>query len=482
MAVHENFIAGEWTPGADVTPNINPSDTRDVIGEYAQADEAQVDAAVRAADEALPAWSATTGQTRHDILDRAAAEILARREELADLLAREEGKTLAEALGEVDRTARVIQYHAAQALMPVGDIVESVRPGIRVDVVREPVGVVGVVTPWNFPLAIPAWKIAPALAYGNTVVFKPADLVPACAWELVDILRRAGLPAGVLNLTMGRGSVVGDALTGHPRVSAVTFTGSVATGARVLASAQRNQARVQLEMGGKNPLIICDDAELDVAVSVAVDGSFGSTGQRCTAAERFIVDERIHDAFVERLVARMSTLVVGDARAQGTEMGPVVNEWQLMQNLRALDVAKEQGGDVIGGERLERPSPGFYMRPAVVLGTKPEDTVNVEEVFGPVASIVKVGSYDEAVAVANGTEFGLSSGIVTTSLARASDFQRRSKAGMVMVNVPTAGVDYHVPFGGRGKSSYGTREQGVNAREFYTTVKTTYTAAGQPKP
>jgi aldehyde dehydrogenase (NAD+) len=480
MAVRENFIGGSWTTGSEAAPNVNPSDTNDVIGEFARADRGQVEAAVQAAAEALPAWSQTTGQARHDILDRAAAEIVARRAELAGLLAREEGKTLAEALGEVDRAARVIQYHSAQALMPVGDIVESVRPGVRVDVTREPVGVVAVVTPWNFPIAIPAWKIAPALAYGNTVVFKPADLVPGCAWELVDILQRAGLPAGVLNLTMGRGSVVGDTLTGHPLVSAVTFTGSVDVGADVLASAQRNQARVQMEMGGKNPVVVCDDADLDVAVSVAADGSFGSTGQRCTAAERFIVDERIHDQFVEQLITRASTLVVGDARAQGTEMGPVVDERQLAQNLRYLDVAAREGGEVVGGERLELASPGFYMRPAVIVGTKPGDTINSEEVFGPVVSVVKVSGYDEAVAVANATEFGLSSGIVTTSLAKAADFQRRSKSGMVMVNLPTAGVDYHVPFGGLGKSSYGTREQGIQAREFYTTVKTTYIAAGRP--
>lgn len=480
MTVHENLIDGQWCSGASESRNINPSNTSDVVGIYAQADANQVNAAVEAAATALPSWAATTGQFRRDILDRAATEITARRRELADLLAREEGKTLSESLGEVDRTARVLQYHAAQAVMPIGDLVDSVRPGIHVNVVREPVGVVGVITPWNFPMAIPAWKIAPALAYGNTVVFKPADLVPACAWELVDILRRAGLPEGVLNLTMGRGRVVGDALTGNPLVSAVSFTGSVATGAQVMASAQRHQARVQLEMGGKNPLVICDDADLDIAVTVAVEGSFGSTGQRCTAAERFIVDEGIHDAFVERLVERMALLKVGDARAEGTDMGPVVDERQLEQNLQALETAKTEGGEVVGGERLELSNPGFYMRPAVVLGTAPSDSINVHEVFGPVASIVKVQSYEEGVAVANGTEFGLSAGIVTTSLAKANDFQRKSRAGMVMVNVPTAGVDYHVPFGGRGKSSYGPREQGLNAREFYTTVKTCYVAPGTP--
>lgn len=480
MTKHENFIDGRWTVDSPSSPNINPSNTSDVIGDYAQASTEQVAQAAQSAADAFPAWSSTTGQDRHDILDRAASEILDRRTELADLLAREEGKTRTEALGEVDRTARVIQYHSAQALMAVGDIIESVRPGVSIDVVREPVGVVAVVTPWNFPMAIPAWKIAPALAYGNTVVFKPADLVPGSAWELVDILQRAGLPPGVLNLTMGRGSVIGDALVGSHHISAVSFTGSVDTGAHIMSVAQRNQARVQLEMGGKNPLIVCDDADLDVAVSVAIEGSFGSTGQRCTAAERFIVDGRIHDAFVERLSARMTSLVVGDARAEGTEMGPVVDGRQLAQNLQALQEAAGEGGEVLGGEQLKLKDPGFYMRPALVVGTKPGDTINTREVFGPVASIVRVDSYDEAVSVANGTDFGLASGIITTSLAKSADFQRRSKAGMVMVNVPTAGVDYHVPFGGRGKSSYGTREQGTNAREFYTTVKTTYVAAGTP--
>ncbi|MCR2811332.1 MULTISPECIES: aldehyde dehydrogenase family protein [unclassified Microbacterium] len=478
MTIRSNHIAGRWVEGPDAVPNINPSDTDDVVGHYARADAAQVSDAIGAAAEAFAGWSVTTGQARADILETAASEVRARQEELADLLAREEGKTIGEARGEVDRTVRVIRYHAAQALMPVGEVVHSIRPGVKIDVVREPVGVVGVITPWNFPLAIPAWKIIPALAYGNTVVFKPADLVPASAWELVDILVGAGLPAGVLNLTMGQGSVVGDAITRDPRVAAVSFTGSVPTGARVLEATQSHQARVQLEMGGKNPLIISDDADLEIAVSVAVEGSFGSTGQRCTAAERFIVDERIHDAFVEALTVRMSALVVGDARDPRTQMGPVVDGRQLEQNQLALRRAAADSGQVIGGELVGASRPGFYMRPAAVIGTHQADWINTEEVFGPVVSIVKSRDHDEAVALANDTEFGLSSGIVTTSLAKAADFQRRSKAGMVMVNVPTAGVDYHVPFGGRARSSYGPREQGTYAREFYTTVKTNYVAWG----
>ena len=311
-------------------------------------------------------------------------------------------------------------------------------------------------------------------------MFKPAELVPGSAWELVDILQRAGLPDGVLNLVMGRGREIGDTLTGHRDVAGVTFTGSVSTGERVLANAQGNRARVQLEMGGKNPLVVLDDADLEVAVAVALQGAFGSTGQRCTASSRLVVTAGIHDAFVAALTKAMQEWVVDDARRSGTHMGPVVDATQLTQDERYLAIAREEGGLVIGGQRVDRDADGFYLAPALVTGTTNAMTINREEVFGPVASVIEVADYDEAVAVANDTEFGLSSGIVTTSLAAASHFRRSSTAGMVMVNLPTAGVDYHVPFGGRRGSSYGPREQGAQAREFFTTVKTTYVAAGSP--
>jgi alpha-ketoglutaric semialdehyde dehydrogenase len=471
-----NIIGGADVAGADWTPNVNPSDTSDIVGEYAHATLADASAAVDAARAALPRWASATPQERADVLDRAGNEVVARADELGDLLAREEGKTLVEARGEVVRAGQILKFHGGQALRNTGELIDSIRPGLEVTVTREPLGVVGVITPWNFPIAIPAWKIAPALAYGNTVVFKPAELVPGSAWELVDILRRAGLPDGVLNLVMGRGREVGPVLTGDG-VDGVTFTGSVLTGEAILASAQPHRTRVQLEMGGKNPLVVLDDADLEVAVEVALQGAFGSTGQRCTASSRLIVTTGIHDRFVEALTARMRQWRVGDARASGTDMGPVVDATQLAQDERYLEIARTEGGQVVGGERVERGSDGHFLAPALVVGTDSSMTVNREEVFGPVASVIEVADYDQALATANDTEFGLSSGIVTTSLAAATHFRRHSTAGMVMVNVPTAGVDYHVPFGGRRASSYGPREQGTHAREFFTVVKTTYLKA-----
>jgi acyl-CoA reductase-like NAD-dependent aldehyde dehydrogenase len=475
-----NLIGGTWDDGAAAHPNVNPSDTSDVIGEYAHADVSGAERAVEAARSAFPAWSMTTPQVRADVLHRAGSEVAARADELADLLAREEGKTLVEARGEVVRAGQILTFSAGEALRNTGDFIDSVRPGVEVTVSREPLGVVSIITPWNFPIAIPAWKIAPALAHGNTVVFKPAELVPGCGWELVDILYRAGLPDGVLNLVMGSGRQIGDTLTGSAGVDGVSFTGSVATGERILESAQPHRTRVQLEMGGKNPLVVLDDADPVVAVDVALQGAFGSTGQRCTASSRLVVQEGIHDQFVDELTRQMQEWVVDDARKAGTNMGPVVDESQLTQDEKYLTIAGEEGGHVIGGQRVERATDGHYLSPALVVGTTNRMTVNREEVFGPIAAIVKVADYEEALAVANDTEFGLSSGIVTTSLASASHFKRHSTAGMVMVNVPTAGVDYHVPFGGRRASSYGPREQGSYARDFYTVVKTAYTAPGDP--
>jgi acyl-CoA reductase-like NAD-dependent aldehyde dehydrogenase len=478
--VGRNLIDGEWIAGADASSNVNPSDTADMIGEYALASVAQAEEAVAAARAAAGPWARTTGWQRFEVLDRAGDEVLRRQDELGDLLAREEGKTLPEAVGEVVRAAQILKFHAGQAVRDGGEQMGSVRPGVDVTVTREPVGVVTIITPWNFPIAVPAWKVAPALAYGNTVVLKPAELVPASAWELIDILHRAGLPPGVLNLVMGRGRDIGDTIVGHPDVDAVTFTGSVATGRRVLSTAQVHRARVQLEMGGKNPLIVLDDADLEVAVVCAIQGSFYSTGQRCTASSRLVVTEGIHDAFVARLTKRLHELVVDDARKPGTDIGPVVDASQLAVDEHYIGIGRKEGATVLGGERVERATAGHYLAPALLVGTSNDQTINREEVFGPVASVIRVGDYDEALAVANDTEFGLTSGLCTTSLAAASHFRRNSTAGMVMVNLPTAGVDFHVPFGGRRSSSYGPREQGTYAREFYTTVKTAYVAAGDP--
>jgi acyl-CoA reductase-like NAD-dependent aldehyde dehydrogenase len=358
-----------------------------------------------------------------------------------------------------------------------GDKLASVRPGVEVEVTREPLGVIGLITPWNFPIAIPAWKIAPALAYGNSVVCKPADLVPGCAWAIAEILARAGVPAGVFNLVMGRGSVVGETMVNSSEVTAISFTGSVSTGRGIAAKAIARMAKVQLEMGGKNPLVVLDDADLAVAVNVAVQGSFFSTGQRCTASSRLIVTSGIHDRFVAAVAEKLSTLRVDNALLPGTDLGPVVDPSQLEQDQKYLEIGKGEGAKLVtGGERLKRATEGYYLSPALFTETTNAMRIAREEIFGPVAAVIRVKDYDEALATANDTEFGLSSGIVTTSLKHASHFKRHAQAGMVMVNVPTAGVDYHVPFGGRKGSSYGSREQGRYAAEFFTTVKTAYTS------
>jgi len=418
---YDNYIDGQWVASDRYQANVNPSDLSDVIGEYAQADAAQVEQAIAAARRAFPAWASFGIQARADALEKVGLEILARREELGTLLAREEGKTLPEAIGEVARAGNIFKYFAGECLRQAGETLQSVRPGVGVEVTREPLGVVGLITPWNFPIAIPAWKIAPALAFGNCVVIKPADLVPGCAWAIAEIISRAGFPAGVFNLVMGRGREVGEAIVNAREVDAVSFTGSVGVGRGIAQACVARGAKVQLEMGGKNPQIVLDDADLKVAVELCTQSAFYSTGQRCTASSRIIVTEGIYDRFVEAMIERISKIKVGPALEQGVDVGPVVSQAQLEQDLRYIEIGKQ-----------------------------------------------------EALAMANDTEFGLSAGICTTSLKYANHFKRHAQAGMVMINLPTAGVDYHVPFGGRKGSSYGPREQGRYAQEFYTTVKTIY--------
>jgi len=472
---HDNLINGQWVAGANYAPNINPSNIADVIGDYTQADAAQLDTAVKAAQAAFPAWSTGNIQARADALDKIGTEILARREELGTLLAREEGKTLPEGIGEVTRAGNIFKFFAGECLRLSGEIVPSVRSGVSVEITREPVGVIGLITPWNFPIAIPAWKTAPALAYGNCVVLKPADLVPGCAWALAEIISRSGIPAGVFNLVMGRGSVIGDPLVNHPGINAISFTGSQGVGNRIAQQCAANLKKVQLEMGGKNPQVILDDADLAQAVELSVQSAFFATGQRCTAASRLIVTDGIYPKFLEAMKQRMAGLKIGDALGAGIDIGPVSSQAQLEQDLSYVQIGQAEGGLLVaGGERLKLSTEGFYLAPALLTDTTAAMRINREEVFGPVASIIRVKGYEEALLEANNTPYGLSSGIATTSLKHASHFKRHSQAGMVMVNLPTAGVDYHVPFGGRKGSSYGSREQGRYAQEFFTTVKTTY--------
>ena len=473
---HANLIGGSWVEGDDVAANLNPSDLDDVVGHYGRASAEQAKDAIAAARAAFPAWSRSLPEQRLEALDKIGREILDRKEELGTLLSREEGKTLPEGIGEAGRAGQIFRFFAQEALRGTGDIVDSVRPGISVEMRREPMGVIGIITPWNFPIAIPAWKIAPALAYGNCVVMKPADLVPGSAWALAEIISRSGLPEGVFNLVMGRGSVVGETILTSPDIDAITFTGSVETGGHVAKTAVARMAKFQLEMGGKNPLLVLDDADLDTAVSCAVNGAFFSTGQRCTASSRLIVTEGIHDRFVAAMSDAANALVVDNATKQGTQVGPVVDEKQLETDLSYIDAASKEGATLAcGGQLLNRETRGHYLAPALFTETSNDMRINREEVFGPVASVIRVKDYEEGVAIANDTSFGLCSGVCTTSLKYASAFKRDSEAGMVMVNLPTAGVDYHVPFGGRKGSSYGPREQGQYAKEFYTTVKTSYT-------
>ncbi|WP_158044370.1 aldehyde dehydrogenase family protein [Skermanella pratensis] len=473
MTINRNFIAGSWVESTDVIRNINPSNTDDVVGEYASATAEQVEQAVAAARAAFPAWSRSPIQNRADMLEKIGNEILERRDELGRLLAREEGKPLADGVGEATRAGHIFKFFGGEVLRLQGEKVASTRPGVEIEITREPIGVVGLITPWNFPIAIPAWKIAPALAYGNCVVLKPAELTPGCAWALADIIARAGIPEGVFNLVMGSGSRIGSALIGG--VDALSFTGSVPTGRKVAAQAVERMIKFQLEMGGKNPLVVLDDADLDTAVSIAVNGAYFQTGQRCTASSRMVVTQGIHDRFVDAVAERISKLTVGDALKPETQMGPAVDQRQLDQNLKYVAIGQEEGArKVFGGDRLNRETPGFYMSPCLFTETTNDMRVNREEIFGPVGTVIRVKDYEEALHVANDTQFGLSAGIATTSLKHANHFRANSQAGMVMVNLPTAGVDYHVPFGGRKASSYGPREQGRYAAEFYTTVKTSY--------
>jgi aldehyde dehydrogenase (NAD+) len=473
-----NFINGEWVDGESTVSNVNPSDVSDSLGEFAQASVEQTREAIAAARAAQPQWYAKGLEHRYNALLAIGTELMDRAAELGRELAREEGKPFAEGKGEVYRSGQFFHYYAAEVHRQMGDTADSVRPGIEVETWREPMGVVGVISPWNFPMATPVWKIAPALAFGNAVVWKPANLVPYSATQVAEIISRQDLPPGTFNLVMGRGSQVGNTLVESPDVDALTFTGSVETGKQVGAKAMQNLTKVQMEMGSKNPLVVLDDADIETAVQCAFAGGYSGTGQKCTASSRIIVTEGIHDRFVEALVERLAKAKVGHALEEGTEIGPVVDASQLEQDLAWIEKAKEEGCTLaFGGERVASNTEGFFLQPTLFTDSHNRMTVNQEELFGPIACVLKVRDYDEALAAVNDTRFGLTAGIVTRSLGPAMHFKRNARFGCVMINLPTAGTDYHVPFGGRNESSYGPREQGQYAREFYTEVKTSYMRA-----
>ncbi len=467
--------------GESQIENRNPSDLNDLIGVFAQASADQLEATLFQARRAQSDWAAYGVERKQAVLMKIGEELMARSEELGTLLSREEGKPLAEGKGEIFRAGQFFTYYAAECLRQIGENADSVREGVEIDVRREPVGVVAVISPWNFPTATASWKIAPALCYGNAVVWKPANATPASAVALAEIIYGQDIPEGLFSLVMGSGRSIGQRLIESPKVNAISFTGSVPVGKEIAVAALQNLTKVQMEMGSKNALAVMDDADLDLASALALGGAFGGTGQKCTASSRLVVHEAVHDAFVEKLVTGAKALKVGHALQPGVQMGPVVSEQQLRENLEYVAIGKSEGAELAcGGVRLEMPHDGYYMSPGVFLNTNNDMRINREEMFAPLASVIKVGGYEEALATVNDTNFGLTSGIVTQNLARATHFRRNARTGVVTVNLPTAGTDYHVPFGGRGDSSYGPREQGKAAAEFYTTVKTAYVSAGTP--
>ncbi len=474
-----NFIGGEWrASGTGRTfADVNPADTRDVVGMLQDSDARDVEAAVEAASRAFPAWAATPAPVRGRALFKAAQILESRLAEVADLLSREEGKTIGEARGEVTRAIRILEYFGGEGARLSGQTIPSERPRVFMYTVRQPLGVVALIAPWNFPIAIPAWKMAPALISGNTVVFKPASQAPLTSLELVRILAEAGLPPGVLNLVTGSGQGVGTPLVSHPAVRAISFTGSDAVGRSIAKTGAERLARVQLEMGGKNPTIVLADADLDVAVDCVLNAAFFSTGQRCTATSRAVVEKPIVGAFVERLAARAGAMRIGDPRDPATELGPAIDEKQLETTLRYLDIGKEEGARLVhGGERLTggAHAHGWFSRPAIMTGVRSQSRLGQEEVFGPLLGIIEADDFADAVTLANDVRFGLSASICTTNLNRALEYVEHAEAGMIMVNLPSAGVEYQIPFGGRKDSSSGWREQGPAAVEFFTEGKTVY--------
>jgi len=479
MDTHLNLIDGEWRPsGAAATfPDVNPADTRDVVGLLQDSGPADVEAAVQAAAKALPAWSQTPAPVRGRHLLKAAQEVEKRTAELADLLAREEGKTIGEAKGEVTRAVRILEYFAGEGSRLSGDVIPSERERIFMFTVRQPVGVVALVTPWNFPIAIPCWKLAPALVCGNTVVLKPASQAPLTALKLVEILQATGLPKGVLNLVTGSGAKVGAPLVAHPKVRAISFTGSDVTGRGIAETAAKRLAKVQLEMGGKNPTLVLKDADLDNAVECTLNSAFYSTGQRCTATSRAIVEKAVLGEFLDRLVAKTKAMKIGDPRDPQTQMGPAIDAGQLETTLRYLEQGKQDGAKLVyGGERLQDGAyaHGHFVRPAIMTGVEPASKLAQEEVFGPLLAVMQADDFDHAVKVANEVRFGLSASICTKDLTRALEYVNKAEAGLIMVNLPSAGIEYQIPFGGLKDSSAGPREQGPAAVQFYTETKTVY--------
>jgi acyl-CoA reductase-like NAD-dependent aldehyde dehydrogenase len=479
MKTYRNFIGGEWvtSEATRTVPNVNPADTRDVLGEIPLSPAEEARRAASSAQAALPLWRDTPAPVRGAILQKAATLLRAEQDAMAQLLTREEGKTLKESLGEISRAANILEFLGAEGRRPGGHTVPSELPKNFCYTVREPLGVVALITPWNFPVAIPLWKIAPALVAGNTVVFKPATLTPETATAVVSLFERAGLRKGVLNMVLGSGSTVGEALLAHEAVRGVSFTGSNEVGAGIYAQGARRMMRVQCEMGGKNPVVVLADADLDLACEASAQGAFGSTGQRCTATSRIVVEERVADTFVEKLVARARKLRVGSGLESGIDVGPAVDAAQLETDLRYVGIGVQEGAKlVLGGKRLEEGTlrHGFFVEPTIFDHVTSSMRIAQEEIFGPVVSVIRVRTFEDALEVANGVRFGLSSSIFTNDASRIFRFVDAIETGIVHVNSGTPGGEAQLPFGGMKATGVGPREQGLTALDFFTEVKTVY--------
>ncbi len=475
MKLIKNYINGKWVETNTRRPNINPSNTNEILSEVCLLSQEQVLECISGAVKGQKRWEEVGIEQRSDILKKIGDELIANATEIGEALAKEEGKTVAEGKGEVYRSGQFFHYYAAECLRQMGDYTKSVRQGVDIIVDREPMGVVSVITPWNFPIAVAAWKVAPALCYGNAVVLKPATLTPNSAYLLAKIIDNAGLPNGVFNLIYGSGSSIGNTIASSPDVDAITFTGSYEVGQQILSEAHKKMIKCQFEMGSKNALLISEDADIKTAVDCAIAGGFTGTGQKCTASSRVIVESGIYDQFKEAFVKQTKSLVVGASTDSNTQIGPLSSKSQLETVISYLEEAKKDGATVLcGGETLKRNTPGFYISPCILGNTTNDMKINREEVFGPLVCLIKVDSFEEGIAVVNDTPFGLVSGIITQSLSKAMIFRKKVQTGCVSINLPTAGTDYHVPFGGMKGSSFGSREQGTYAKEFYTQVKTTY--------
>ena len=473
-----NFIAGRWVEGTGSIKNINPSDTGDIISEYTSVTDDQFEQAVSSAVIAQKEWGEVGIEKKSQILIKIGDELIQRSKELGELLSREEGKPLAEGIGEVTRAGQQFQYYGSECLRLYGEKIPSTRPGFQVEISREPLGVIGIISPWNFPIAIPAWKAAPAMMCGNAVILKPASLTPASAIALTEIISKQDIPSGLFNLVLGSGSNIGNKIASHPDIVAITFTGSVEVGKKLYQNSSPLLKKMQMEMGSKNPLVVMEDANLNTAITCAANGAYGGTGQKCTASSRLIVHEDIYAKFVEGLVENIKNLKVGHALDEGTQMGPASNESQYESNLSYIEIGKGEAKLEYGGNPMNMRTPGYYLQPTLFVDGDNKSRINQEEMFGPIACVIPAKNLDHALEIANDTDFGLSSGIITQSLAKAEHFKQNIKTGVSTINLPTAGLDYHVPFGGRKASSFGPREQGTYAREFYSQVKTSYINSG----